>query len=375
MRKTLLIITTMLPLLLITGCWDFEDANERSMIISVGVDKKGSEITFIGESTLAKASNNSESNNSNSNFYIFSGTGKNFEDARDNLNDSTSYTLFLGFTRAVIFSELYAKGGILPYVNRIDTLYDYRKALIPIVCKNRIADMYKVKIENDIGLGFYLENNISKGKSEGSYYYSTIQEILNRKSLNLGFVLPYVSIINDKLLVDGFAIMNSSGIFEDSISPKQFNQFSGIVLLLNNDPHITINLNDVSNLKNEIVFMVSVSDKDINTNYNKGLITLNLNLKCQAVFQYDYYSKKLSNDEKNKIEAEISNKIKTAIFETIKYSQSLDCDFIGFSQYFNRDYPDIYNSINWNEGFQNAKINIHVNTKFKNGTLVNIDKN
>lgn len=359
----------------LVGCWDFEDTNDKNIIISVGLDKLDDDIGFTCESTISESNNNDQKQNesSNANINIIMGKGKNYEAARNDLDNSTSYKLFLGFTRIVIFSNDFAQNGIQSYINRIDTLFDYRKSLIPIVSKDKIKEIFKTKIENDIGVGFYLENNIIKETNKGEYYYITIHEIINKENLGIGYLLPYVTIDNNRLVIYGYAAMSDESKLVDTITKSNPDLLKGIVYLLNNEAKITTNIQ--YNTKNKYSFTIALKKRNIKTKYLNGIITADIDLSCDAILQYEYKTEQLDDKTKHEIEKIISKEVEKEISKVIEHSQKINCDFIGLAQYFNRDYHTIYKTMNWKTQFKSVITNVNVNTTFKNGTFSSIDKN
>ena len=136
MYRKILYILLCIPIILTTGCWDSEDINKKCIVISIGVDYVDDLIEFSGGIVkLTKSSKEAGGKSETSGAYNILSYGKTFEEARVNYNASNPYPTFLGATRVVVLGENVAKLGIEPYLNRIDSLYDYRKTLLPVISR------------------------------------------------------------------------------------------------------------------------------------------------------------------------------------------------------------------------------------------------
>ncbi|WP_027625877.1 Ger(x)C family spore germination protein [Clostridium lundense] len=360
--KSLCIMLIFMFTIIFSGCWDYADIEKRGIYVSIGVDKLKDEVELISEVAGFKTSLSKDPNKSNSsNIYKIISYGPNFEDARFIQDRKSPFPIFLGAVKTVIFSENYAKDGILPYINRINRIYNYRKTVIPVVTKESPKEIFNLNVPNNLSAGFLIEDIIRSSNAEGKGIYIDFSDVLNIISLkHMGFVLPYLGIDNELITYLGSAIMNEESRLIDVIN---INKSKGLLYLLSNNPNLTeyVSLHDNSNL-------ISISPisfkKNIKTKYIDNKVVINIDLKLKEKLDYSYKEMDLNDNDLSMLENETSKKIKGYITSIIKKAQEeYKCDIFQFLRYFRAQNPVAYKTIDWKKEFPKAEVNVNVNTK------------
>lgn len=356
-----------MSVLLLTSCWDSTNINKKSIAISIGVDYVNNNIEFSGELAKLVSSSKDAEKSQTSDVYKMLSYGKNFEEARVNYDSVNPFPVFLGATRVVVFGKEYAKKSIEPYLNRIDHLYDYRKTLLAVVSREPPRELFNIKVEKDISVGFLIEDIMEHVSSKGEGLYPSIGELLSDIELaEIGYLLPYVGIEKDSIKYLGLAVMKNSKL----IGIIDIKNTSGLVYILAKKPKIVQVINNTDNKNNKISFQTFVKKRKIKTDYVDGQVTININLDLKAQLRYQYYTEPISDEYTNKLENMISEKVKNDIESIIKRSQSeFKCDIFGFARYFRAEHPEIYEKIYWEDEFNKANINVNINTKIINKSL------
>lgn len=353
----------------LTGCWDFEDANKKSFILSVGIDKVDDNTEFTGEATafvFSKGGKDTQSQQSQQSFFQYSGIGKDFESARINVDQEVTHNFYLGETRTVIFGSECAKDEIASYISRIDNLYDYRKTLIIAVSREPAKEILSNPSNRNIGTGFYVENNIKILTKNSQAIYTDFKDMLPYKRIEgTGFLLPYIGIDRGTIRYLGVAVMKNYKM-ADTI---KINDMDGIILLLNKKPVLQENLSLEDN-KNRVFLKAYMKSRKIKTDYKNDAAIINIDFNLDASLQYMYFPQKIDDDTKMELQSEISQKIKNDILKVIDKSQNeFACDVFYFAKYFRAQHPKIFKTINWQDKYINAKINVNVKTKIINTNL------
>lgn len=366
-KLKIIVSLSMVMILFFTGCWDYRDVEKRSLVISVGIDKVNDNIEFSSE--IAKFTKQEKAKISE--IYSDVSSGENFEAARVDFNNRRPYPSFLGTTRVVVFGQKYAKGGIKPYINRINKIYDYRKTLLAVVSKEPAQEILKVKPDNDTSAGFLIEHNIEYMSNMGYGLYTDIGEILSDIAMdNVGYILPYVGIYQKRIKYLGIAIMKDSKLI-DTIPTSESD---GLLYLLAKNPTLTEEIYSKKYDKNVYSFKVNRGKKNISTNYKNGKVIINIDLRLKSLLQYQYYNRSLDKAKLKQLENRISDKVKSDIDEIIKKTQKeYKCDICGFAKNFRADNNKIYKDINWKEKYPKAQININVKTNILNENLADFN--
>lgn len=331
-RKSCKLLVISMCALLLTSCWDSEDINKKSITLSIGVDYVNDNVEFSGEVANLVSSPKDGEKAQTSDVYKMLSYGKTFEEARVNYDSVNPFPVFLGATRIVVFGEKFAKKSIEPYLNRIDHLYDYRKTILTVVSREPPSQLFNIKVEKDISVGFLIEDIIEHISSNGEGLYPVTGELLSDIELGkVGYLLPYVGIDRGSIKYLGLAVMKKSKL----IGIIDIENTSGITYILAKKPKLVQVINSTNNDKNKISFHTLVKKRKIKTDYVDGEVTINIDLDLKALLRYQYYMEPISDKYTKRLENMISEKVKNDIESIIKRAQSeFECDIFGFAKYF-----------------------------------------
>lgn len=370
-RRYKLIVLLGLSLFL-SGCWDYQDINERSITLSIGIDQVKGMIQFTGENAkLLGGYGISQEKSRITEDYHYLSYGRDFEEARNNYDSQVPFPDFSGATRAVVFSENIATKDIEPYVNRMNFLTELRKSVLVTISKDSPEKLFKNEVANDTNIAYAIEDTIRNLERSGKTLYKTAQEIqADIQEKNMGYVIPYIGLNNNSIKSLGFAVMKRGKM----IGEIGNNEITGFLyLLLNKASTQTSILNpDTKEVKYSI--KNKLKKKKIKTNYVDEKININIDLAVNMELQYMYNTEILNKHIIKEIELEAEKKLKTQILEAIEKSQKeYKCDLFGFGKYFRASHPKIYKEINWEEEYPKANINVNVKLKSINVNLMNLE--
>lgn len=373
MHKKIMFLLTFILILLNTGCWDSRDINKKCIVISVGVDYVDDLVELSGEIVkLSKTTSGAEGNSETSGVYTLLSYGKTFEEARVNYNSNNPFPTFLGAARVVVFSENYAKGGIEPYLNRIDSLYDFRKTLIPAVSREIPRELYGQKTKKDIAVGFLIDDILTHLKNDGQAICPNIGDLLSIIAFGSeGYLIPYIGNELDAIKYLGLAVFKDSKLI-NIIDIKDTKPV--LYIMANNSKFIEL-IPSPKNKENKYSFRVTIDKRTIKTDYKNDNVIINLSYKLDAELRYQYYINTITDDMIKQFEEDITAKVTEDIFKTIKKAQKdYRCDIFGFGEIFKSQNIKQFKKINWEDSFQTAIINIDIKTTIVNQNLKSHDK-
>ncbi len=361
----------LLPLLL-TGCWDYKDVNKRDIIISIGVDDKNGNVEFTGESAKLMATSSQQKGMSQTmSAYAYRSLGKHFEESRADYDTKFPGPYFAGATRCVVFSRKYAKKGIESYINRLSNIVGFRNSVLVTISKQRPKNLFSKKVENDICIGYAIEDTIRYLDANGEALYKTVQEInsdINFKSI--GYFLPYVTVDNNTIKYLGLAAMKNSKL----VGIVKSKNSTGFLFILSKKPTIIGAIADARHKKNLFSAKTTLEKRSIKTSYLGENIHIYIDLKLKSQIQYSYNIEPLSEQDIKKTEITIASKIKEDILSAANLSKNkFKSDVFGFGRYFNADNPQIYKKIDWNKKYPKAVFHINVGTTIVNTNLLDFN--
>jgi len=363
-KKLLIILSS----LLLTGCWDYKDINERAITLSIGVDIVNDNIEFSGEIAKLTSTSGEDQKARTTGVYNLLAYGKDFEETRIHYDSVTPLPLFLGATRTVAFSRKFAEQNVEPYLNRINKFYDYRKTLLVVVSREPPRELFRMEVEKANSVGFLIEDILSTLKERQMTVYSNVGEILSDIALGeIGYLLPYIGVEEESIQYLGLAVMKNSKL----AGTIDMADTDGILYLLADKPVLTESLFSSKEKENKYSLRTSVKKRRFRTDYKNERVIIKVYLDLAAELQYQYYLEPISDEEIKKLESMASEKIKKDIINVFKRSQEeFKCDIFHFVKYFRADHPRIYKQISWEEVYPEADIEVSVKTKIINLGLI-----
>jgi spore germination protein KC len=355
--------------LFLTGCWDYRDVNKRTIGITMGVDDLNDDVEYVGEKAKLWSGSSTEGSMAQIETYKYTASGINFEKGRADNDNKLPSPDFPGATRVVVFSKKYAeKRSILPYINRLYYLIGLRSSVPVVISERKLDELFSSKIDNDICIGYGIENTISYLNDYGITMQKTVQEIQSDiRFANIGYLLPYVTVQDDTIKYLGLAVMKDSklvGIIKREDS-------SGFLLVLSKKSGDIRVVPNPSNEKNLLSIKSTLGKRSIKTSYEDKKIHIYIDLKLKSQLQYEYKIEALSKQDIKKVEEIISNKLKENILSAAKRSQDeFKSDVFGFARHFKAANPRVYKYIDWNKEYPNAIFHVNVDTTIVNTTLL-----
>ena len=365
-----LILVTLLSLLL-SGCWDFEDINKRSITLSIGVEEMDEQIIFNGEiAKLASESNKGGTSATVTDVYYYTAKGKDFEEAKYDFDYKIPNTDFTSAVRCVALSKQYAqKAGIESYINRFSFMPGFRSSVLVVISEQNTKELFEEKVTNDISTGHGIENTIKYLEKNGYAEYTTVQDIRQDISFeDIGFVLPYIKKENDTIKYLGLAVMKDSKF----IGVINADESIGTLYLTTKNASGIEKIPISQNKSNLASIKTKLNRRKIKTRCENGQIYIDIKLNINSNLLYEYIEEPIADEAIKKLESIIQDMIKQEVSSSIKRSQEeFRCDIFGFARYFKADNPKLYKTINWAEEYPDVQFNVEVKSKIINYNLIN----
>lgn len=204
-----------LCLLLLPGCWDRRELEERISVVAIAIDfAEGREdlykLTVQIPIPLKIAGSSGQGGGSNADAVrVLSVTGKTIADAANNIQERLNQRLFLGHTRVLAISEQVARRGTGEIIDAFRRDPQIRRLLWPIVVKGEAASLLDIKpklvqipvvyimdlIENGTKMG------IIPNQTLGDYFIQTTNEAMQP-------MLNYFEVAGDEPAWRGVAVFH-----------------------------------------------------------------------------------------------------------------------------------------------------------------------
>ena len=389
MKKLILIITTLIISVTLTGCGGYEELNNLSIVTAVAFDKTDDEyeLSFlIANSPKAQTS----SKEGEAKTTVYTGKGKTIAEASKDIEQIVPKQVYLGHINVVVISEDIAKDGFLKIADWLLRNPQTRKKFYLLQAKDEKAKNI-LKIVSPLesfpsqSIATLIESNSETKSIATSITYSNfISQILEK-----GYdpVLPSITIngsvkegSNEKNLEttepESYLMLGPLAIYKgDKLKGFSTKEESWAINVLKGDSK-EINYNvkyqnenisiETSSLKSTIKI---IDEKNIEITISGVGDIYNINNKIDI---QDY-------KEINKIEKDWSSSLKKDLTKVIKKVQNKwQADIFGFGNLIYKNNPNTWKKLekNWNSKYF-PNLNIKVKTDLKidaTGSLLNTIK-
>ncbi|HWQ70877.1 MAG TPA: Ger(x)C family spore germination protein [Desulfitobacteriaceae bacterium] len=368
-KKLSKILLISLCFLLLTGCWDYKDLEDRTLVTAIGVDYDNGFYTLLQEIIQVRKHQEGDQKQSAAQNTIIKGQGEDLEEAEYQRDSSSPFPMFLGAVKVVILGQGLLQKGIEPYLNRINRLTDYRKTTLMVASRELPEEILQAKVKNEVSAGFMIEDTINQMREIGIGLYTTTGDIISSSaSGEEGYLIPYIGLEGDTVQYLGLAVLKDyklAGILDAKDS-------QAAVYLLAQKPKLKVSIPHPENENNLLSIVIRVKHRDFKADYIEGKVDLNINLVIDAELRYEYTFEPLEDEEIGNLEDSISRKMEEEILKVINDTQNkYQTDIFHFVRYFRAKNPGKYKEINWQDEYPLADIHVQVKTNLRDMNLFN----
>lgn len=370
-RQVLKKIKTFFSFLLMTimlfslsGCWDSIDVNEKSLLVSVGVDRKGKQHIFYAEI----ANLISEEDSSTDKFTLVKSTGDSFIDVRHEEDIKFDKLQYLGATKILILTADLTKSGMADYMYRQRRLPDYRKTLKIVTTFDKVENLFNVELKKDLSLGIAIDDMIKLLIDNGQIVeYDTSQILEYLSSYHVCFLLPCINIKDNENAFTGYSIIQK-GYYKGYIPIAHS---KGLLCFLNDQAKLMYNVPFEDKIA---IVEVKLKRRNIIPFYNNKTIRFNTHFVFESQVQYLNVNEGLD----DKAIMEVAKNLKALLMQDLNYAiaQSQNIfkgDYLGFYNAFRISYPNEIKEMDWYEEYLSTKIKITVETSLNPGGALDYD--
>ena len=375
------LILSLIVLFCLSGCWNYKELNDYSIVSGVAIDKVGDEYeTSVLISNLPK--NNSDKSSSESNVVVYSGKGASIFDSLKKIGLISPKELYFGSFSVLIISEEVAKDGIN---NAVDFFIRYpssRKNFYVSLARDvKAKDTLKILTPLSSFPSQNITDNINSTKNlQGTIFSLDFNHLLS--NILTDGIEPTINCIEIK----GDIEEGSSQENLESSEQKTYTKLSNIGIFkddklvdwANHDESLGINI--INGKINEMYLdleyddgYVVVDSTSFSTNVsvelkdNKPIVNINLSGEARIIEVKGKVDLKDS-DVIEELQKKANNKIKKQVNKALKLAIKNETDIFGFGKMFYQEYPDYFKSVKkeWNNNLGNIEFKIKSDLMLKN---------
>lgn len=375
------LILSLIILFCLSGCWNYKELNDYSIVSGVAIDKVGDEYeTSVLISNLPK--NNSDENSSESNVVVYSEKGSSIFDSLKKIGLISPKELYFGSFSVLVISEEVAKDGIN---NAIDFFIRYpssRKNFYIALSRDvKAKDTLKIMTPLSSFPSQNITDNIKSTKElQGTIFSLDFNHLLS--TILTDGIEPVINCIE----VKGDIEEGSSQENLESSEQKTYTKLSNIGIFrddklidwANHDESLGINIinGKISEMYLDLeyddgyVVVDSTSFKtDVNVKLKDNKPVVNINLSGEArIIEVKGKIDLEDSDVIEKLQKKANKKIKQQVNKALKLAIKNETDIFGFGKMFYQEYPDYFDSVKkeWNSNLGNIEFKIKSDLMLKN---------
>ncbi|GAB6085619.1 Ger(x)C family spore germination protein [Alkaliphilus crotonatoxidans] len=374
--------------MLLTGCWDSVEIDERAFVMALGVDRfepedddsplskgtgdeglealirggeKNIETTFVFPKHTSAISGEIEALN-----VVMSSVGESVYISRQQIASRADALLFLGHLETLLLGEEFVKNKQL-FKEFLDAgekepMLSRRAALAVVEGKAKDALQVQSKLEPNIG--DLLANLLSGTSRTDRAPMMDFGKILTSLRENGNAVIPRITYSEDEIKVAGAAVM------KDMSFVGWLGELESLAINILHNHVKSYGLH--SYVGEQIVpFDVTNSNTDFKMLMDQNKIKMQVNVVAEADVEQFYFNAQadlLDPRFIEEIQKEAGNTIKIMLDHTISQLQSeLQADVIGFDDYIRKHYPKLWREIekDWDTIFPNLQVEVNVDLKIR----------
>lgn len=366
----LFFIACVLPLLL-SGCLNSVELNERAIVQAMGIDfDNGMYVVTLqifdpkggGSSTAVDASK--------VNSHTISAEGKTVTEAFSNAALKQGKEIFYGHNKLLVIGNDAAKEGIWPIANFLNSHYDFRPNVDMAVSATKASDIVSAEIEDGILPAISVQTMLLNGEENGQLYRGYFFDVI--KSLeeeNSSACMPLLELIEE----DGEKHVSAAGtaLFKSDKYAQSLDLNSTKALLIIKDmvkfSSIGVDCGEIG----RIALNINKCDTRIETGTDENRVNFNIKVNINSSINEVRSDTRrgIGADDIKKIESYQNGEIERSISNVIKkVCVKGGADPFGFNMHCRFYEKDFYNKNkeNWEDVLKNAEFSVECTSTVQN---------
>lgn len=376
------VIASLIILLCLSGCWNYKELNEYSIVSGVAIDKDGDEYEASILISNSPKNNSGESNSSESQVVVYSGKGNSIFDALKDIGLISPKELYFGSFSVLVISEEVAEEGINNVIDFSVRYPNTRKNFYVVLAKDTKAkDTLKIMTP----LTSFPSQNITDNVRSTTDLQGTINTI-NFNDLLSTILSDGIEPTINCIKVVGNEEKGSKKDNLESSEPASYTKLGNLGIFkkdklidwANHDESLGINMinGDISEMYLDLEYdggyvvidSTSFSSK-VNVELKSRKPIINIDLSGEArIIEVNGDIDLEDSDVIEELQKKANKKTKKMVNKALDLAIENKTDIFGFGQMFYRKYPDYYDSVKkeWNNNLGEIEVKIKSDLMLKN---------
>ncbi|WP_099191687.1 Ger(x)C family spore germination protein [Tepidibacter mesophilus] len=374
-QKYTILIITMITGVLITGCWDKVEINNRGFVIGLGIDKlkedeKKEEFDRIKVSFKipnVALLGTKQTPTKEPSFY-WEGEGESFDTIINEIEAKSPFDLELSHNKVIVLGKEILKDEKLfkQTLDGIDRNRYFSRKMHILVSQEDASELIAIKPNEQPLVGVYYSNILNSAVSNGTVIDGSLNKILGEIQETESAVFPMTTktFNNERIELIGGVVV------KDYKFRQELNNYECKFLnMITKDNYNIMDIHvDYKNVPVAYKITSSKSEMKVTEKDNNLILDIYINTEGN-ITQHEFGVEGLIANNKaiHGVEKLSNNKIKENINNLISKLQKDSLDVIGVKRTLYKYNQPLYKKVNddFDHYFKNMKVNLHVDSKIR----------
>lgn len=368
MRRKLLIMS-IISLILMSGCWDKEEIEQRLFVTDIGIDlneeAKGSDVdrlivTYQYPNINAIGKNATEEQRT----YLISTISSSIFQAGREFRNRVPFPFYYKHVKVLTIGESLLKEEelvrqILDELNR-DTKTN--KKIMILVAEGKARDILQANYSEDQHTDGVIYSSVRDNRSSARFTPKTLTDFISDFDISNTTIVPRIILENGKFKISGGCIIKNYKFLE-WVDEKE----NRVINFMNGE----VNLETIDVVHNDDLIIYTIIRGDTKKDaYIEDGVKASINVEIEGYLQgYTMNDKKTAYDNKVLLEMEntIEKEIKAGMEKTIDKLQEINADIIGIGEHMSKFHPRDWEKIqdSWDNIFPEIEFDVTVNVHIR----------
>jgi spore germination protein KC len=373
-RRTffILLAANLIVCLLLAGCWDRREIEERTSVVAVGIDRDSENPRLLEVSVqipipirIAGSGGNGGGGAGVDTVKIESASGRTVLECMQNLQRKLNQQLFYGHTRVIAISEQIARGGVETIFDPFRRDPEIRRLLWPLVTKGRAGDLLRISPRLEQIPTVYIMTMIENGAKIGQIPDMNLGSFfIDLSNLSAEPYLNYLEVMKNDLKWSGIAVFKRDKMIgtlndREAWAMMRFteNRNGGMSTFpFQGDPTKLITVNTEFIRRSERV------------GYENGRVVDRIRVQMESnVLEKTFAGSLFTERQIKQIEADAEKELNGWAERVVKKLQrEYRSDIIGVGNRIRAFHPDLWRRLDWERDFPRADIKVTFDIKLRN---------
>lgn len=389
-NKIILLIYFLIVSLTCSGCWNYHELSDFSIVTGIGIDLKDDK--YKVSMIIANANNlNSGTKEGNGISTVVSGIGENITEAVNDIESKVPKDIYTGHLSLLIINEEVAKKGIYEILDSYVRNPESINKIYLVISKNtKSENILKTLSPMDSSASQNIISNLQNTKASiGNTTDIIVSEFIsNILSNEIDNTITTVELTTNENNADNIDDLKNTEVkTEIKLSNLALFKKYKLVNYLNKEESIGVNVINNKTKSFELKSSCYLDDSkyiitkldnpksSIKVDIKNNKLNINIDIKASGSInetncKLDLYSENTIKNINNTVKSDIYKMIKN----TINKLKSNNVDVFGIANKLYKEKPNVYEKIenNWDDYYLNSNFNINIDINLKTkGSLEN----